>query len=727
MIIFARGFGKFLFFFAFCFLLSAFSIAYAIEVGGHLTEDTTWSPNNNPYHVIDDIYVDNNITLTILPGTIVKFNAAPLVNENSINDYFVHYNGSNVAKMLWVDGKVIANGTEEEPITFTRIQDSLYYHWGIIYLREEADLSSFKYCYFKNSALMLIVLGIIPRGAISIYNEGAIVENCNFIDNLCGVFIDKPVGRLEVNYNNFYNIDSICPNYIWYVAGGIKLATSPTGYSNPVLIAGNSFLKTDVSWGHVTISNNTPTYLINNYFLGENGINADMESDFGSYIYNNEFINCDGNGGAVFGGEENNALYIKKNNFIGGYDGIAIDDAYVEISDNYFEGCDLNTEFTTSGLIYNNYLNNGSAYGPGEVDFFNNISYNNENGIGICATFQRLSCTNNLSINNRYAFEASDSFDNCIFFGNEELEQFGVSGNPIFRNCIIDFPLEYPLIDGGGNIWVDSLQAQTLFEDIQNGDFHLIEGSLAIDAGFDTLGYYYPFDMDYNHRVWDGDGNGISIIDIGPYEYNSPSFGGIEGYTYNPTTGDPVDYVLLKINNQPGEFTFSDSIGNFEYKLPAGIYDVYAERVFYEDVIEYQVEVFDGQFTQVLIPMIETVDVENNVISKSEFLISNLANFPNPFNPTTTISFELNTENTSLHNATAWQAEDTEIVIYNLKGQKVKTLECDESLVTKADRVGYSITWNGTDDNNKPVASGLYFYKLKADKETQVKKMLLLK
>jgi len=62
-----------------------------------------------------------------------------------------------------------------------------------------------------------------------------------------------------------------------------------------------------------------------------------------------------------------------------------------------------------------------------------------------------------------------------------------------------------------------------------------------------------------------------------------------------------------------------------------------------------------------------------------------------------------------------------------LKGQKVKTLECDESLVTKADGVGYSITWNGTDDNNKPVASGLYFYKLKADKETQVKKMLLLK
>jgi hypothetical protein len=692
----------------FTFLIFHSSIAYAIEVGGHLTEDTTWSPNNNPYHVIDDIYVDNNITLTILPGTIVKFNAAPLVNENSINDYFVHYNGSNVAKMLWVDGKVIANGTEEEPITFTRFQDSLYYHWGIIYLREEADLSSFKYCYFKNSALMLIVLGIIPRGAISIYNEGAIVENCNFIDNLCGVFIDKPVGRLEVNYNNFYNIDNICPNYIWYVAGGIKLATSPTGYSNPVLIAGNSFLKTDVSWGHVTISNNTPTYVVDNYFLGENGIHANMESDFGSYIYNNEFINCDGNGGAVFGGEENNALYIKKNNFIGGYDGIAIDDAYVEISVNYFEGCDIYTEFAT-GKIYSNVTNNGEIWSPGEIEVYNNICSNND-GYGLKVGYNPY-CVNNISINNEYdIWSATVSYENSIIIGNDELTQYYINGNPIFRNCIIDFPLEEPLIDGGGNIWVDSLQVQTLFEDITNGDFHLIEGSLAIDAGFDTLGYYYPFDIDYNHRVWDGDNNGTAIIDIGPYEFGSPTYGGIEGYTYNPLTNEPVDYVLLKINDQPGEFTFSDSIGNFEYKLPAGIYDIYAERVFYEDVIEYQVEVIDDQFTQIAIPMFEMVDVEENTIPNFSSQISNLTNYPNPFNPTTTISFSL-PENGNV-----------ELSIYNVKGQKVTTLINEQMQSGK-----HTAIWSGLDSNNKSVSSGIYLYKIKAGNQESAKRMLLLK
>ncbi|MCK4312034.1 MAG: T9SS type A sorting domain-containing protein, partial [Candidatus Cloacimonetes bacterium] len=231
--------------------------------------------------------------------------------------------------------------------------------------------------------------------------------------------------------------------------------------------------------------------------------------------------------------------------------------------------------------------------------------------------------------------------------------------------------------------------------------------SLAIDAGFDTTGYYCPFDMDYNHRVWDGDNNGTDIIDIGPYEYNSPAFGGIEGYTYKPTTGEHVDYVLLKINNQPGEFTFSDSVGNFQCKLPAGVYDVYAERVFYEDVIQYGIEVFDGQFTQVEIPMAETVDVENIQYSIVNF---QLRNYPNPFNPSTTISSSIPNDSY------------IELSIFNIKGQKVKQLVSDHISAGE-----HSVIWNGKDSNNKSVASGIYFYKLSTGKSSAMKKMLLLK
>ena len=182
-----------------------------------------------------------------------------------------------------------------------------------------------------------------------------------------------------------------------------------------------------------------------------------------------------------------------------------------------------------------------------------------------------------------------------------------IYGNPIFRNCILDFELPEECIDGGGNIWVTPEQTQQLFEDIENGDFHLIEGSLAIDAGFDTTGYYYPFDMDYATRVWDGDNNGTAIIDIGPYEFGAPQLGKICGNITETTTGEFVDYVLIKIDNEPGNFTFADSAGYFEIQLSAGTYDIYAERVFYEDNIIYNVTVEDEQTTEIEFNMTTTL------------------------------------------------------------------------------------------------------------------------
>ncbi|MCK4311888.1 MAG: right-handed parallel beta-helix repeat-containing protein [Candidatus Cloacimonetes bacterium] len=87
-----------------------------------------------------------------------------------------------------------------------------------------------------------------------------------------------------------------------------------------------------------------------------------------------------------------------------------------------------------------------------------------------------------------------------------------------------------------------------------------------------------------------------------------------------------------------------------------------------------------------------------------------LSNYPNPFNPKTTISFNLTSEDT----------ESTEIIIYNIKGQKIKQY----SLFNNQS----SIIWNGKDENNKPVSSGVYFYKLKVNnKNIAIKKCLLLK
>lgn len=88
-----------------------------------------------------------------------------------------------------------------------------------------------------------------------------------------------------------------------------------------------------------------------------------------------------------------------------------------------------------------------------------------------------------------------------------------------------------------------------------------------------------------------------------------------------------------------------------------------------------------------------------------------LSNYPNPFNPNTTISF---TTTESGANAT--------IVVYNSKGQKVKTL-LNETL----NAGNHTVNWNGTDDNNKAVTSGVYFYKMNSSNLRSIKKMILMK
>ncbi len=104
------------------------------------------------------------------------------------------------------------------------------------------------------------------------------------------------------------------------------------------------------------------------------------------------------------------------------------------------------------------------------------------------------------------------------------------------------------------------------------------------------------------------------------------------------------------------------------------------------------------------------VSADNNQLVKSDY---QLQNYPNPFNPTTTISFEIK----SLY-------DNAQIEIYNLKGQKIKefTISYSSSLIPN------QIIWDGSDSNNKPVGSGIYFYKLIVDKKAVAnKKMLLIK
>jgi hypothetical protein len=92
-------------------------------------------------------------------------------------------------------------------------------------------------------------------------------------------------------------------------------------------------------------------------------------------------------------------------------------------------------------------------------------------------------------------------------------------------------------------------------------------------------------------------------------------------------------------------------------------------------------------------------------------------NYPNPFNPTTTIPFRVGN--------TQWSVVrpiHTTLIIYNILGQKIRTLLDDEKL-----QGNYQVIWDGKDDKGKEVSSGIYFYQLKAGDFSDSKKLLLIK
>ena len=108
-------------------------------------------------------------------------------------------------------------------------------------------------------------------------------------------------------------------------------------------------------------------------------------------------------------------------------------------------------------------------------------------------------------------------------------------------------------------------------------------------------------------------------------------------------------------------------------------------------------------------------DVEFYPVSETEIVVKPLktellSNFPNPFNPETTIRFNLAKDS------------DVSIDIFNIRGQKVRLLVSGYWCQGE-----YSVVWDGRDDNGVSLGSGVYFYHLRAGDFSETRRMLLLK
>ncbi|MBI9031763.1 T9SS type A sorting domain-containing protein [bacterium] len=103
----------------------------------------------------------------------------------------------------------------------------------------------------------------------------------------------------------------------------------------------------------------------------------------------------------------------------------------------------------------------------------------------------------------------------------------------------------------------------------------------------------------------------------------------------------------------------------------------------------------------------EDNDIDNIVLGSQLY-----GNYPNPFNPETTISYSIS------------NPQHVRLEVYNMKGQLVKTL-LNKQVETANTRL--NVIWNGKDNNNNDVSSGIYLYKLVTDNYSKTNKMILMK
>ncbi|MCF7857966.1 MAG: T9SS type A sorting domain-containing protein [Candidatus Cloacimonetes bacterium] len=256
--------------------------------------------------------------------------------------------------------------------------------------------------------------------------------------------------------------------------------------------------------------------------------------------------------------------------------------------------------------------------GDGNIEINNSTIVDNYNENNTIKAFSNLTLRNTIMHNNT---------DYEIYLADDT--QYGYTYELDMENCNIKNGEAGIYNENNANIinWGEgNIDEDPQFAGVGENPYQLTAGSPCVDTGTpDTTGLFLPpWDLLHNQRVWDGDENGIAIIDMGCYEFGADS-----------------------------------------------------------------------------------VNVINNELPITNF---KLQNYPNPFNPETKIVFDLP------------ESGNVKLEIYNVKGQKVKTLlDCYMS-------PGRSeMIWNSRDDKGRKVSSGVYFYKLETNERVLTKKMLLLK
>ena len=266
-----------------------------------------------------------------------------------------------------------------------------------------------------------------------------------------------------------------------------------------------------------------------------------------------------------------------------------------------------------------------------------------------------------------------------------------------------------------GNDWVNSMLYSFIY-DANDLMLEQLVRSWGIDWQNDEK-YTYSYDESENmiHELleeWSGSEWLESYQNINTYNENNLMIESLGQYFYMDSWLNDV-FITFTYDDNENMLTrlaqywfleewFNNELNTFDHDFEGNVL---------EDILQIWTDDWENEHRTEFV--YENVRIEDNEIYAENI---SLSNFPNPF-----------TSQTTFHYFTAEVGEDAEISIYNLKGQKVKQFSIADRVRLLTDG-RFSIEWNGTDEDNKPVDSGIYFYRLKTGNTfSQTRKMVLMR
>jgi len=302
-------------------------------------------------------------------------------------------------------------------------------------------------------------------------------------------------------------------------------------------------------------------------------------------------------------------------------------------------------------------------------------------------------------IDSFFNYRADFDYDDLV--NSSDYNVISSNWGNIYSGAISKQTQQIPVVSSGSSLKVRLTTPQNL----KAGDETVIE---IVAEGAEDL-YTMDFEVSFDSAV-------IKIEDIQKGTFFSVIESNQSGNTFRDELAPNPSWIAGKINQIPGRVSptlIAVPLGDVNGRNGDGVIaklKIVAKSGGTSTISLKNIHAYDSKLNSIMVKNFDSVlkiEAVKNILEQ---------NYPNPFNPETWIPY-----------AVAKECDNVSITIYNSLGQEVRRLELGQrsaGFYTSKDRAAY---WDGKNTDGTPVTSGVYFYQIKADNFSSIKKMVVLK